>query len=56
MTLKKVSYYFVKSGELYIGITFLSFNPNATDDEILSLIIQKGIHAVGIKREQKEKV
>lgn len=48
---EKVTCYFVKSGELYIDITRLSFTQSTQEYEILNLIIQKGIYVIAIKRE-----
>lgn len=52
MSLKKVTYFFVRSGELYQGITFLNYRWGVSENELIKMIAQQGIHVVGIKEQE----
>lgn len=50
MALRRVDYYFVKAGELHTGITFLAIPNDATEEKIIKIIKERGVHVVGIKQ------
>lgn len=55
MVPRRIDYYFVKAGELHTGVTFLVVPKNTSEEEITKLIMEKGIHVVGIKHTEEEK-